>query len=142
MPISTDLELLNRVLRDLSSSFLQYVGECWPWTSVGSDGEQLRAAINTCVDRQRGSIATLADYLNPRQARVEFGKYSSDFTDLHYVSLAFLLKQLVSNQSRIVESIDRQVTLLSSGDLSRELLDAVQTNERANLAALKSLSAK
>ncbi len=142
MPISTDLELLNRVLRDLSGSFLQYVGECWPWTSVGPDGNQLQAAINQCVERQRGSISSIAEYLNPRQARVEFGKYSSDFTDLHYASLTFLLKQLASDQSRIVESLDRQVTLLASGDLSRELLDAVLTNERANLAALKSLSAK
>ena len=136
MPISTDLEILNRVLRELSSSFLQYVGECWPWTAVGPNGKQLRADANQCVGRQRQSIELTAEYLAPRQARVEFGKFSTEFTDLHFVSLQFLLKQLISNQTQLVEFLDRGVTLLPSGDPIREILEAVSRNEHANLAAL------
>ncbi len=142
MAISTDLEILNRVLRELSSNFLQYLGECWPWTSVGTNGEQLRTAANQCVSRQRKSIELIAEYLAPRQARVEFGKFSTEFTDLHFVSLQFLLKQLISNQTRLVESVDRSVTLLPSGDPSRDILEAVSRNEHDNLSALQQLSAK
>ena len=142
MAISTDLEILNRVLRELSSSFLQYVGECWPWTAVGPNGQKLRTEVNQCVDRQRKSVESIAEYLAPRQARVEFGKFSTEFTDLHFVSLQFLLKQLISDQTRLVEYLDRSVTLLPSGDPSREILEAVSRNEHDNLSALRQLSAK
>jgi hypothetical protein len=142
MAISTDLEILNRVLRELSSSFLQYVGECWPWTAVGPNGKQLRTDANQCVGRQRKSIEMIAEYLAPRQARVEFGKFSTVFTDLHFVSLQFLLKQLIGDQTRLVESVDRSVTLLLSGDPSRDILEAVSRNEHDNLSALQQLSAK
>lgn len=141
MALSTELEILNRVQRQLSGCFLQYVGEIWPWTSVGADGAKLKASLDQCVARQRQSIALLTEYLAPRQARVEFGSYSADFTDLHYVSLHFLLKHLISSQTLIVESLNRAVTTLPGGDESQELLIAVRQNEQENLAALKAAAA-
>ncbi len=141
MALSTDLEILNRVLRELSGSFLQYVGEIWPWSSAGPDGDKLQATVNQCVARQRQSIKLLADYLVPRQDRVEMGQFSSTFTDLHFVSLQFLLKQLIASQTQIVESLSRAVTLLPVGDECRELLSAVRQNEQDNLASLKQASA-
>lgn len=137
MAISTDLEILNRVLRDLSSCLLQYVSDIWPWTSAGPEGEKLRARVMECVERQRQSIATIADYLADKQDRVEFGKFSADFTDLHYVALAFLLQRLVESQKKLVESIDRSVSLLPVGGEARTILEAVAQNERTNLAALQ-----
>jgi uncharacterized coiled-coil protein SlyX len=137
MALSTDLEILNRVLRDLSGCFLQYTAEIWPWTSAGADGAKLKSVVDTCVARQRQSIAMLSDYLAPRQTRIEFGRFSADFTDLHYVSLHFLLKHLIASQETIVESLNRAVTTLPFGDESQELLAAVCKNEQENLAALK-----
>lgn len=141
MALSTDLEILNRVQRELSGCFLQYVGEIWPWTSVGPEGAKLKSMLDQCVARQRQSIALLSEYLAARQARVEFGSYSADFTDLHYVSLHFLLKHLIASQSLIVESLNRAVTLLPNGDKAQELLAAVRQNEQENLAALKAAAA-
>lgn len=141
MALSTDLEILNRVQRELSGCFLQYVGEIWPWTSVGSEGAQLKAMLDQCVARQRQSIAQLTEYLAPRQSRVEFGSYSADFTDLHYVSLHFLLKHLISSQSLIVESLNRAITMLPGGDETQELLIGVRQNEQENLTALKAAAA-
>ena len=137
MALSTDLEILNRVQRELSGCFLQYVGEIWPWTSVGPEGAKLKSMHDQCVARQRQSIAQLTEYLAARQARVEPGQYSANFTDLHYVSLHFLLKHLIASQSLIVESLNRAVTLLPNGDEAQELLAAVRQNEQENLAALK-----
>lgn len=137
MALSTELEILNRVQRELSGCFLQYVGEIWPWTSVGAEGANLKDMLDQCVARQRQSIALLTEYLAPRQSRVEFGSYSADFTDLHYVSLHFLLKHLISSQALIVESLNRAVTMLPGGDESQGLLIAVRQNEQENLAALK-----
>lgn len=141
MALSTDLEILNGVLRQLSGGFVQYVGEIWPWTSLGSDGAKLKAVVDQCVARQRQSIAQLADFLGPRQARVEFGRYSAEYTDLHYVSLQFLLKRLIATQTQIVESLDRAVSSLPDGDAAHELLTAVLQTEQANLAALKAATA-
>lgn len=107
------------------------------WTQ----GAKLKAAVDQCVARQRQSIAQLSEYLAPRQARVEFGCYSADFTDLHYVSLQFLLKRLIASQVQIVESLNRAVTLLPNGDESQELLAAVRQNEQENLAVLKAAAA-
>ena len=137
MALSTDLEILNRVLRELSSCFLQYAGECWPWTSAGAEGAKLRGSVMQCVERQQQSIGLVAEHLAAHQDRVEFGKFPAEFTDLHYVSLTFLLKRLVESQTKLVESIDRTVTLLPSGDVCREILEVVRSNEHANLAALQ-----
>lgn len=141
MALSTELEILNRVQRELSGCFLQYVGEIWPWTSVGAEGAKLKSMLDQCVERQRQSIALLTEYLASRQTRVEFGSYSADFTDLHYVSLHFLLKHLISSQSLIVELLSRAITMLPSGDETQELLAAVRQNEQENLAALKAAAA-
>ena len=137
MALSTDLEILNRVLRDLSGCFLQYAADIWPWTSVGADGVKLKSVVDECVARQRQSIGLLSEYLAPRQARIEFGQYSADFTDMHYVSLHFLLKHLISSQALIVELLNRAVTMLPGGDESQAILVAVRQNEQDNLAALK-----
>ena len=141
MALPTDLEILNRVLRELSSCFLQYAGDCWPWASSGADGNKLQSVVQHCVERQRQSIERIAEYLAARQSRVEYGHFSTDFTDLHYVSLQFLLKQLIASQTQIVESLNRVVTTLPSGDESQELLAAVRQNEQDNLAALKQAAA-
>lgn len=137
MALSTELEILNRVQRQLSGCFLQYVGEIWPWTSVGAEGSKLKTVLDQCVARQKESIAMLIEHLASRQARVEFGSYSADFTDLHYVSLRFLIKHLISSQTLVVESLNRAVTTLPGGDGSQELLIAVRQNEQEVLAALK-----
>ena len=137
MALPTDLEILNRVLRELSSCFLQYAGDCWPWASNGADGNKLQAVVQQCVERQRQSIERIAEYLAARQSRVEYGHFSTDFTDLHYVSLQFLLKQLVTSQAKLVESLDRSVTLLPNGDDVREILEAASRNEHENLTALQ-----
>lgn len=139
MAISTELEILNHVLRDLSSCFLQYVGEVWPWTSAGPEGDRLLGSVMQCVERQRESIGLIADYLAPRQDRVEFGHFSAEFTDLHYVSLQFLLKRLIAGQKQLVESIDRSNMLSAAVNDSHEILQKVSDNERANLAALQAL---
>ena len=65
MALSTDLEILNRVLRDLSGCFLQYAADIWPWTSVGADGVKLKSVVDECVARQRQSIGLLSEYLAP-----------------------------------------------------------------------------
>ena len=140
MALSTDLEILNRVLRDLSGCFLQYAADIWPWTSVGADGAKLKSVVDECVARQRQSIGLLSEYLAPRQTRIEFGRFSADFTDLHYVSLHFLLKHLISSQTLFVELLNRAVTMLPGGDESQVILVAVRQNEQDNLAALKAAS--
>ncbi len=137
MALSTDLEILNRVLRELSSCFLQYAGECWPWTSAGAEGAKLRDSVMRCVERQQQSIGLIAEHLAAHQDRVEYGKFSAEFTDLHYVSMTFLLKRLVESQTKLVELIDRTVTLLPSGDKCSDILEVVSDNEHANLAALQ-----
>ena len=137
MALTSELEILNRVLRDLSGCFLQYVGECWPWTAFGSDGNKQRNAVMQCVERQRQSIGLIASFLNPKQDRVEFGDFSTDYTDLHYVSLQFLVKRLVESQQKLVESADRSLAQLSGAEAARIVMSTVVSNERANLVALQ-----
>jgi hypothetical protein len=48
-----------------------------------------------------------------------------------------LLKRLTESQLKLVESIDRTVTLFSNGDECRKILEVVRDHERANLAALQ-----
>ena len=69
-PNNTDLKQL---LVNLGRSFLQYVGQCWPWTDVDAQAE--RETISSLVARQQAHIASLTDLLDRRDGSVDSGSF-------------------------------------------------------------------
>ena len=89
-------EVLNQILITLGRSLLQYSGAAWPWT--GSSSTVSRAAIEALIGEQADHIRQLAELLDSRGWTIDFGVFP-DFTDLHYLSLQYVLPHLVENSA-------------------------------------------
>lgn len=130
----------NRLLINVGRSFLQYVGECWPWTQVDAAAE--RDKINDLVARQQRQVAKLVELLVQRDGgAIDFGSYPTEYTDLHYVSLDYLLAQLIENEQLVVAEIDDSHRSAADDPEAAELLEQFLAEERCNLKALEELAA-
>ena len=85
---------LNFLLINLGRSLLQYVEECWPWSGNETHGNPLDALVIA----QKETIARLTDLLIQRRWNIDFGSYPTEYSDLHFVALDYLLLQLIENQ--------------------------------------------
>lgn len=135
---SRDLTRLNVALQGLHRSLLQYVGECWPWTS-DLDGQELRAGLQALVITQKQDVARLVDILTDAGWVIDYGTYPTEFTDLHYVSLAYLLKQLLTQQTLLISSLESLVSA-SEADSVRELLQGIVNHSIAQKQQLQQLT--
>ena len=132
-----DPEHLNRLFVLLHRSLLQYLGECSPWTAEDSRQSETLAALRDIVTRQEQDETLLADVLTESGWVVDCGGYSTSFTDLHYVSLKYLLKQVVLSQTDIVKEFEAAAQKYPD----TPLLQTVANNEREILNSARSLAA-
>ena len=130
-------ERLNSLFILLHRSLLQYVGECWPWTAEDGQQAQKMAAIRAIVETQEKDETLLADALNESGWVINCGGYPTMFTDLHYVSLKYLLKQIVISQTDIVKAFEAA----AQSDPDCPLLAAVAASEREILKTVQTLAA-
>jgi hypothetical protein len=101
-------DLLNRLLVRIYRGVLQYAVECWPWSAAAeSNGVEPpeQRAIEKMAARQQQSIARLVELLSKRRATVDFGVYP-DNSELHYVSLDYLIGKLVADEERLVTELE------------------------------------
>lgn len=127
-------ERLREILSLLGGSLLQYSRHCSPW--VPHHAEPTLAALMKLVERQGDSVREMAKTLETNV--VDFAARSSDdFTDMHYVSLDFLIERIIADQSRRVARLKADVVDLEIGlpPLARQVLD----REIAILDELRSL---
>ncbi len=128
-------EILIRILRGL----LQYSGECWPWSSASQDGEH--AAIQNMVVEQQEDVHQLSSLLDERGHFIDFGTYPTEYTDLHFVSLDYLLDELVAEQTDLVADLDRAVSDCRDDPPAQELLQSIVPSAIAHLERLRELAA-
>jgi len=130
-------ELLNQVLIVMGRSLLQYSAQAWPWTGDGPAGPQ--STVNGLIAEQSGRIGQLADLLDSRRWTVDFGVFP-DYTDLHYLSLEYVLPHLVQNQRSVIREIEAVIPQCASDAEGLALLAEILQGERAALAKLEELS--
>ena len=128
---------LNRLLIDLGRSLLQYVGECWPWTSSTSSAQ---TKLEGLVEQQRAGVGKLFELLNHRGYTVDFGAYPTEYTDLHYCALSFLLKELIEEASESSQEIASIRATCAGDPEAAALLDELAADERKLLGELKALA--
>ncbi len=128
---------LNRLLVKMARSLLQYVGESWPWT--GTDHSETSRQLDALVARQQQNIALLVDLLSDREWTIDMGSYSVDFTDLHYLSLDYLLSELAARENSLVSSLEDSLSKFRDDPQALELLEQILVDERAAEAQIKEL---
>lgn len=130
-------EQLNSLFVLLHRSLLQYLGECSPWTAEDSRQEATLATLQSIVARQKQDEALVADALLESGWVIDLGGYSTQFTDLHYVSLKYLLKQVIVSQTGIVNAFEAAFKAYPD----TLLLETVANNERQILNDVRTLAA-
>lgn len=130
-------ETLNRILVHVGRSLLQYVGECWPWTEKRDEAE--RRVVAEAVYKQRDGVQRLVDLLSERRAGLDLGAYPTEYTDLHFVELDYLLPQLVESERALVG--DLQVAIESCVDdvEAAALLGTILEDQRVIVGELEGL---
>lgn len=129
---------LNDLLINLGRSLLQYAGEAWPW-SAARDGGDLRATVDRLRGMQGESVRALAELLAGEGHPVDFGVFPDEYTSLHYVSLRYLIEQLVANEQAIAAECRAVAAELEPRSPARELVDEIVRREEAILGELQSL---
>ena len=95
---------LNPLIVTVGRSFLQYVRESWPW--AGDDALSRRDQVLSMAGRQQCDVARLVNEQLACGYEVDFGTFPTEYTDLHYIDLDNLLDQLVSNQKKVVSTLE------------------------------------
>lgn len=131
---------VNRLLIDLNRSLLQYVGECYPWTA--KNAEQERAIVADLVIRQRHQIQQLAEYLRSVDWPTDFGSYPTEYTNLHYVALDYLLSQLLESEVALLNQTNQVLAQAQSDPELAQLLGRVHAEEQAMVAEIRRLASK
>lgn len=131
---------LNDLLIALDRSLLQYTGEACPWAPSTEDAvtEQLQALVR----QQQTQIARLANLLSQRMDCFDVGTYPTDYTDLQYLSLSYLLARLIRDQEAVLAKLRTTADDCGNDAEARDLLQQLQVGVSQTLESLKALAAK
>jgi len=130
-------DVLNGVLILLRRSLLQYAAEAWPWTGSGSGEPQ--AAIDRLIAAQAERVRKLAELLDSRRWTIDFGAFP-DFTDLHYLSLKFVLPHIAENERQIVRELELALSACAGDSQATALVGAILSEESQTLVELARLA--
>jgi len=117
---------------------LHYVAENSPWTPY-ADEESVKK-LQTIVARQNAQIQRLADFIANRQGYLPGGSYPVEFTDLQYLSLAYLLKKLIPDQQHVLETLEADRAQIVTDAAARDMLTQLEVGVAENLQSLKELA--
>jgi hypothetical protein len=129
--------VLNELLINLGRSLLQYVYEAWPW--VSSESEAARNEVYALAERQAEAVNRLADFLTLRNWPIDFGIYPAEFTDLHYVSLTYLMGLVTRNADELVTEIHESRRLIDDPDAA-SLVSGVEQEQQFIANRLRELT--
>ena len=134
------LQTLNRIFIVLHRSLAMYLADAAPWTAFGH--HTARERLNNLVADQRDYARRLSLFLTSRRHTLDQGEFPMTYTDLHDLSLDYLMTELVRHQRQDVLSIERLVGELSGDPEARRLAEEVLGNARGHLELLEEAVAK
>lgn len=131
------INALNRLLAILYRSFPAYMADAYPWTHEGN--EQALGVLADIVTDQQALCARVAEMVGDLGGRVDTGEFPMEFTDTNFLSLDFLLKELVRYQKQDLSAIQQVVGDLANHRQARELAEEALGSSRAHLESLETL---
>lgn len=129
---------LNQLLVDISRSLLQYVGECSSWASRSQAA--MEHEVPKLVAMQQDHVRQLVELLMQRGWSIDFGGFPATYTDLHFLSLKYLLTLIIESQKAVLAELEEALHICvhdpDAAKLIREILDGErQITERLNALA-------
>ena len=127
--------VLNRALATIYRSLPMFVDLVDPWTHPGDErGEQLLANIVADQKLYGGKLAELVLDLG---GSPDAGAFPMMYTDLHLLSLDYLLVEITEQQHRDVATLAECVADAASNARAKALLEEVLGNARGHLESLE-----
>lgn len=124
MPTLDRTATLNRLLQIHYRSLPMYLASARPWVPRGH--EKAAETVDLVVEDQKRTIDKITRALLDLGADIALGEFPMVFTDLHDLSVDFLLKELVEAQRRDVAAIEDCVADLAGDPLAQEALGAAK----------------
>jgi len=129
---------LNQLLIDVGRSLLQYVGHCSSWSSRSQAA--IEQEFPKVVAIQEHHIAQLAELLKERRWTIDFGGFPATYTDLHFLSLKYLLKIILVNQNLVLAELDEALHTCVDDPEAAALIGEILASERQITEKLQSMS--
>jgi hypothetical protein len=134
-----DAASLQEILGREGSSLLQYARDSYPWAS--RDKRIVLERLNELIEDEQKSAAAIANLLTrSHYALPAMGAYPSDFTTINFISLDYLLPELVQAQQRALASIEAAVIQISH-ERARATVEGLLDTKRRDLKVLEDLAA-
>lgn len=138
MAVENTIDLLNELLVLHHRSLPMYLTVASPWSHRGD--EKATETVQDVIADQKAISQRIADEIQLRGGTVEPGVYPTDFTDLHFLSLDYLLCQLVAAQKNDVAAIEQCVERLAHDPPARAMAQESLGTARGHLQSLEELA--
>ncbi len=125
------IDALNRLLAIEYRSLPMYLADADPW--VAREHEPLLRALENTVADQRAYSQRIAELILDRGGLLDPGEYPMEFTNLHFLSLDYLMGRLLDYQRQAIADIEQCVARLQSDPPALALAQEVLGSQRAHL---------
>ncbi len=124
MPKLDRIATLNRLMQIHYRSLPMYLSSARPWVPRGH--EKAAETLELIVDDQKRTVEKVSEELLAARADINPGEFPMEYTDLHDLSVDFLLHELVESQRCDVAAIEDCVVELGGDPLAQEALGAAK----------------
>lgn len=129
---------LNQLLIDVGRSLLQYVGQISAWSSRSQVAMEQEFPKLVAVQQQH--VEQLVELLKERRWTIDFGGFPATYTDLHFLSLKYLLKLILVNQRMVLAEMDEALHICVDDPEAAALIGEILASERQITEQLQSLA--
>jgi hypothetical protein len=129
--------ILNRLLSILHRSFAAYLSSAAPWTRP--EDQPVVEALRHMVEDQERLSARIADMVLDFGERIELGEFPMEFTGKNFLSLDFVLRELIRYQHRDIDLMERAAQQLVDMPAARMLTEEAIGMAKAHLETLDDL---
>jgi hypothetical protein len=124
MPTSNRAATLNRLLQIHYRSLPMYLASAKPWVPRGH--EKAAETLDLVVADQKRMIEKITEALLDLGADIKLGEFPMLYTDMHDLSVDYLLTELVESQRQDVAAIEGCVADSAGDPLAQEALGAAK----------------
>jgi hypothetical protein len=125
----SDQHLLQQIVRREGRSFLQYIGEAFPWAPPGQEGEV--AALRSLAEEEQDELTGLVRFMTKNRITPPYlGAYPTVFTSMNFTSIDFLLPVLLDAQREAVKQLEADTSGLKDLDARGEVAALLDKKKR------------
>lgn len=131
--------VLQKLLVRLRRSLLQFIDDAYPW--MGPGDEELVKQLKKVIEEERDAALKLAGFLRRRRLMPYLEPFPLSYTSLMFVSLDYLLPQLVEHERKELAQIGRDLHQVHNGEARHQIQEVLDLKQR-HLKKLEELAAQ